>query len=146
MVLGSVFCSDLARKDIEDAEGAGNSLHCSGLYLVEDCNVGVMAKFEIRALGIIVPFAAAFLIGFLCICRHKFFLWRLKGNSDSEQASAAGGPASKPEAAKHKKTVSIDVDKYEAPSDCEAGNRGAESESDSILMADPEKSRKSICG
>lgn len=75
---------DLGRKDIEDVEGVGNSLYCSGFYLVEDCNVGVMVKFEIRVLGIIVLFVVVFLIGFLCICRYKFFLWRLKGNSDFE--------------------------------------------------------------
>nr|PNR63118.1 hypothetical protein PHYPA_001543 [Physcomitrium patens] len=80
-----------------------------------------MAPFEMKALGTILPFAIGFLIGVLCICRHKIFLWSLRGKNEPEQpaaaaaAATAGGPALQPGAPAHLKNVSIDIDKYEAP-------------------------------
>lgn len=99
-------------------------------------------KFNMGALIIIAPFAIAFVAGCLCICKHKMFLWRLK-KDDSE--SDAG-----PKVADIKtlpKKGGNSADKYDEPSDAEAGNmRGAESESDSILIADGKGgNRKSFC-
>lgn len=95
--------------------------------------------FELRALFIIVPFAVAVLLGCVCICKHKVELWRM----EKDDPEAAPG-ASKLVAANARQAASKDAEKAEAPSDGEAGNRGAESESDSIL--EPGKARKSFCG
>lgn len=99
---------------------------------------GIMA-FELKALFIIVPFAVAVLLGCICICKHKVELWRM----EKDDPEAAPG-ASKLVVANARKAATQDADKLEAPSDSEVGNRGAESESHSIL--EPGKARKSICG
>nr|PNR36321.1 hypothetical protein PHYPA_022172 [Physcomitrium patens] len=94
------------------------------------------SKFEMRALIIIVPFGAAFLLGILCIFRHKFFLWRLSKN-DPESTTAEP----KIDAANANK-----VNLYQAPSNPESGISGIESESDSALIAQSNKAgRKSLC-
>lgn len=96
-----------------------------------------MAKFDLRALYVIVPFSVAILLGCLCICKHKIFLWSLKAEDPEDPPTGAQkfGAARNP---------THDGEKYnEAPSDGEPGNRGAESESDSIL--EPGKGRKSFC-
>lgn len=98
-------------------------------------------KFEMRALIIIVPFAAAFLFGCLCICKHKVFLWTLK-KDDTDSDAGPKIVQVKTDASKN------GADKYEVPADPEAGNfRGAESESDSSFLADSGKGgqRKSFC-
>lgn len=102
-----------------------------------------MAKFETRALIIIIPFGAALLLGLLFICKHKFYLWTLR-KDDSESDTGAGSKVD----AKNPKVVSNGAGKlYAAPADLESGNKGAESESDSVLIAQPGKSanRKSFC-
>lgn len=102
--------------------------------------IGVMAQFEIRALFLIVPFAAAVLLGCLCICKHKVELWRMKKDDPEEP------PAQPKLVVANAKKASPDVDKHESPSDTEAGNRGAESESESEYILEPGKPRKSLCG
>ncbi|KAG0586025.1 hypothetical protein M758_2G056300 [Ceratodon purpureus] len=101
-------------------------------------------KFEMRALIIIVPFAAAFLLGCMCICKYKVYLWTLK-KDDSESDA---GPKVADVKAHPKKSSNSAQDKGPVSADPETGYmRGAESESDSILIGDSGKgaNRKSFC-
>ena len=96
-----------------------------------------MGSFEVGALALIVPFAIACLCGCACICRHKMELWKMR--KDDPEAPAVPQPKI---VVPTGKTPRLDVDKYEAPSDSDAGNR-TESESESILESG--KARKSFC-
>lgn len=108
------------------------------VYVKSEWNRGVaMTQFDLRALYVIVPFSVALLLGCICILKHKIFLWSLKAEDPED-------PSTQPKLVVAKKQPNLDAEKYEAPmSDGEAGNRGVESESDSIL--DPGKGRKSFC-
>lgn len=96
-----------------------------------------MGHFEIRALYIIIPFSVALLLGCVCICKQKIYLWSLKADDPED-------PPAPKLVVTNVKRMNVDAEKYEIPSDSEVGtNRGAESESDSIL--EPGKGRKSFC-
>lgn len=95
-----------------------------------------MGHFQLKALYIIVPFSVALLLGCIFVCKHKIYLWSLKADDPEE-------PTAPKLVVTNVKKMNLDVEKYEIPSDSEMGNRGAESESDSILESG--KGRKSFC-
>ena len=99
-------------------------------------------SFQIGALIIIVPLAAAFLCGCLCICKHRFYLWTLR-RDDSESDA---GPKILAQVKNPKKVDN--AEKYVAPADQETGiMKGAESESELAMIRESGKNatRKSFC-
>lgn len=98
-----------------------------------------MGKFELWVLYIIVLFVVVILLGFICICKYKIFLWILKVEEDFEVLIGL-----KFVVVNVKKGNQFDVEKYEVLFDGEMGNRGVELELEFILELG--KVYKFFCG
>nr|PNR41392.1 hypothetical protein PHYPA_018795 [Physcomitrium patens] len=97
-----------------------------------------MLQLKMRALIIIVPFAAAFLVEILCIYRHMIFFWSLR--KDESESDATGSKV----VTKNVKKGSLIADKYCA--NAKYDNGFVESKLDSILMVQLRKGGcKSLC-